>query len=431
MRTHFYSCRKTLDKTQWMKKEELQQLQMRKLKMLLRHAYENVPYYHELFRKSGFRPTDFGKLEDLQKIPVLRRSDLRSKLNELVARNVKKSELVSCKTSGTTATPLKFYQSKTEIPWYLAAEARGYSWARYKTGDKVIYLRILEPNDALARLMARITRFIRRWKLMGGYNLSEKSMLEFCSKNRNFKPDFVHGGGGPLNIFGVFLQENTQYSLRPKAVFSYGQQLLPDYRKMIEEAFRCKVYDIYSSTEVPYVAAQCGHHEGLHVAEENVFLEVEKDGEAAVPGEEGKVLLTSLNGYAMPFIRYDVGDRGKMFADDCPCGRGLLLFRPLGRTYEYFVHSDGTFTIFRDIQTVFEDLPIEDYQIVQQTLDEIAIRIVKRAGYTQAHTDFIMKKISLIVSDRVKIRVELVDSVPLIGFGKVPRFVSKIPTKYT
>jgi phenylacetate-CoA ligase len=143
------------------------------------------------------------------------------------------------------------------------------------------------------------------------------------------------------------------------------------------------------------------------------------------------VLLTSLNNLAMPFIRYDIGDRGKMFVDDCPCSRGLSLLRPIGRTYEYFVHSDGTFTIFRDLQTVFEDLPIEDFQIVQQSNDEIVIKIVKRVGYTNAHTDFILKKISLCFAKIARLRVELVDSLPLIGFGKVPHFVSKIPTKYT
>lgn len=170
---------------------------------------------------------------------------------------------------------------------------------------------------------------------------------------------------------------------------------------------------------------------GHHVTEENVHLEIEKDEEIAVPGEEGKVLVTNLNSFAMPFIRYDIGDLGKMLADDCPCGRGLSLFRPVGRTYEYFVHSDGTFTFFRDLKTVFEGLPIEDLQIVQQTHDEIAIRIVKRDGYTKAHTNFILKNVSLCISDIVKVKVELVDSVPLIGFGKVPHFVSKTPTKYT
>jgi len=104
-----------------MKKEELQQLQLQKLKVLLKHAYENVPYYHESFRKIGFRPTELTRLEDLHKIPVLQRSDLRYETNELLAKNIGKTEIVTCKTSGTTATPVEFYAATWTFPgtWQL------------------------------------------------------------------------------------------------------------------------------------------------------------------------------------------------------------------------------------------------------------------------------------------------------------------------
>jgi phenylacetate-CoA ligase len=356
---------------------------------------------------------------------------LRLKFNELVAGNAKNSELISRQTSGTTATPARFYRSNIDFTWDLAAELRGFGWAGFEIGAKLAYLRIFETNDELLSAKHRLIRSIIRWKSLGQYGLSEKAMASFCSEMSVFKPNYVMGCAGPTNIFAVFLLENNQFRIRPKAVFTYGETLLPHYRRTIEEAFKCKVHDWYGATELDSIAHQCGQHEGHHVTEENVFLEIEKDDEAAVPGEEGKVLLTNLNNFAMPLIRYDIGDLGKMLRDDCPCGRELSLFKPIGRTYEYFVHSDGAFTFLRDMKTVFEDLPIEDFQIVQQSCDEIVIKIVKRAGYTKAHTDFILKNSALIISRIVKVRVEVVDSVPLIGFGKVPHFVSKIPTKYT
>jgi phenylacetate-CoA ligase len=248
---------------------------------------------------------------------------------------------------------------------------------------------------------------------------------------RDFKPDYVHGGAGPTNILATFLLEHDQYSMHPKAVFTYGETLLPHYRKTIEEAFRCKIHDWYGSTETAYISGQCGQHKCHHVTDENILLEIEKDGEPAVPGEEGKVLLTNLNSLAMPFIRYDIGDLGKTSNDDCPCGRGLSLFTPVGRTYEYFAHSNGTFTFLRDLRTVFEDLPIRDFQVIQPSHDRIIIRILPKTGYAKTQTDFILKNVSLIISDIVKVKVELADSIPLTGFGKIPHFVSKIPSKYT
>lgn len=154
-----------------MKKKELQKLQMRKLGVLLRHAYENVPYYHESFKKNSFHPDDFRTFRDLQKIPILHRSELRLKSNALMARNAEKSELVSCKTSGTTATPVKFYRSNIDFTWDLAAELRGYSWAGFETGSKLVYIRLFEGrNDVLAGVKHRLRRSVIRWKLLGGYD---------------------------------------------------------------------------------------------------------------------------------------------------------------------------------------------------------------------------------------------------------------------
>ena len=424
-------CRNILEKTQWMEKEELKKLQTRKLKALLRHAYENVPYYHRILRNNGFLPTDFNRVEDMQKIPILKRSSLRLKPDELLTQNLEKRQIVACATTGTTATPLRFYLTKAETPWHVAAELRGYGWAGYKPGDKLVHIRRIRPGDVLTRPLDRLRRLMLRCKLLNTLNLSEKTLASFSLTLKKFKPDYVLGATGSTNILATFLLQNGTHRIRPRGVFTYGQQLLPHYRKAIEKAFNCKVYDRYGSTEVPQIASQCGSHKGHHVADENVLVEIEKDGEAAAPGEDGKVLITSLNGYATPFIRYDVGDTGRILRDECSCGRKLSLFSPIGRDNEYFVHSDGTFTFFRDVQTVFEDLPIKDFQIVQQTYDEIVIKIVPKQGYKQAHTDFILKNINLRIADIAKVRVKLVDSLPFTGFGKVRHFSSKIHTKYT
>jgi len=431
MRSRLHSCLGILEKTQWMKKGELQRLQVRKLKILLKHAYENVPYYHGTFKKNRFRPIDFSELRDLQKIPVLQRSSMHSKSEELLARNENKTDLISCRTNGTTATPVKFYRSKMDMTWGTASLIRGHGWAGYKTGAKLAYIRRVRPNDELARIDHRIRRFVNRSKLLNVHDLSEESMASFSRRLCGFEPDYVEGIAGPTNIYAVFLLENPRFRIRPKAVLTYGQTLLPHYRKNIERAFDCKVYDYYGSSEMSHVAAQCGQHEGHHINEENVLVEIEKDGEIAGPGEEGKVLLTNLNSFAMPFIRYDIGDSGKKLNDDCPCGRELSLFTPIGRVYEYFAHSNGTFTTFRDLQTFFEGLPIQNFQIVQESYDEIVIRIVRRTGYTQAHTNFILSNISFRIAKIANVRVELVDSLPFIGIGKVPHFLSKIPTEYT
>jgi phenylacetate-CoA ligase len=414
-----------------MEKEELKRLQVRKLRALLKHAYDNVPYYHRILRKNGFRPSDFNSLKDMQKIPILKRSSLRLEPQELLAHNLRKRQLVDCATSGTTATPLRFYLTKAETPWHTAAELRGQGWAGYRPGDKLVHIRRVRPGDVLAHPVERFKRLVMRCRLLNPLNLSEKTLASFSLTIQKFKPDYVLGAADFANMLATFLLQNGTRITSPRGVFTYGTQLFPRYRRTIEKAFNCRVYDCYGSTEVPWIASQCGSHRGHHVADENVFVEIERDGETAAPGEEGKVLATSLNGYATPFIRYDIGDTGSILRDECPCGRKLSLFSPNGRDYEHFVHSDGTFTIFRDVQTVFEDLPIKDFQIIQQTYDEIGIKIVPDRSYEQRHTDFILKNIRWHSSDIANVRVELVDSLPFVGFGKVRHFFSKLQTKYT
>ena len=423
-----YECRRFLEKTQWLKKEELQRLQFMRLRALLRHAYENVPYYHEVFRKANLRPDSFKSLEDLSKVPVLKKSVVRENLDKMVAKNFSAKNLVSWKTSGTTAAPLEFYRTKSDLSWAIGAELRGYSWAGYKIGDKVALIWRFAQEQTRA-FKFRISHLLKRNRILNVATISEGSMRSFAQRMHRTKPDFIRGYASSTNLFATFMLQNKHFKVCPKAVFTTGETLFPHYRRTIEEAFKCKVYDYYASNEMSHMAAQCGQHEGLHITEENVFLEIVKDDESASSGEEGKIVLTNLHNFGMPLIRYDVGDLGTVFSDTCSCGRELSLVKPVGRIYEYFADRNETFTYLRDFQTIFEDLPIQDFQVVQESRDEIVIKIVRRPGYSKAHTNFILKNVKYFGQSKVK--VELVNSIPLEKSGKIRHNVSKLSTKYT
>lgn len=425
-----YACRRSLEKTQWMKKRDLQRLQAEKMKALLTQAYENVPYYRKSFKEYDFHPSDFHGLMDLNRIPILKKAVIREEPEKLMAKNVPKWKMECWETSGTTAAPLHFYRSKVDVSWGVGAELRGYSWAGYEVGDKLVWLWRVSPQEYRS-LKFKLRHSLARTKILNVSTISEKSMASFAHILGVFQPDYIRGYAGSTNIFATFMLENSHFRIQSKAVFTTGETLIPHYRRTIEEAFKCKVYDIYGTNEFSHAATQCGHHSGLHVNEENVILEIIKDNEPASPEIEGKVLLTNLNNYAMPFIRYDIGDTGVLLADTCPCGRNHSLFKPHGRTYEYFFHSDGSFTILRDLQTVLEDLPIKDFQVVQESHDQILIKIVCSSEYTSAHTDFILENIRGVSSPTAEIKIELVDSIMPEKSGKVRHAVSKLSTKYT
>jgi phenylacetate-CoA ligase len=423
-----WACKNFLEKTQYLKKRELQRLQIKKLKALLTHAYAHVPYYHELFKNAGFRPEDLREVEDLRKIPILSRSALRKYSKKIIADNFAEKNMILQFTSGTTASPVGVYRSKEDLSWGVAAELRAYSWAGYKVGDRKALIWLIRPEDRRS-FRFKLRNLLLRTKILDVNCLSEKSMESFVRVLHRFKPKFIRGYPSSTSILAAFMLNNGCSSIKPKAVFTSGQTLLPNYRRVIEKAFGCKVYDYYASSEMSHIAAQCGQHEGLHVSDENIIVEVVKSEETTSRGEDGKILLTNLNNYAMPFIRYDIGDVGKILNDECSCGRDLTLLQVSGRTYEYFQNSDGSFTCLRDFQTVFEDLPIRDFQVIQETFDEILIKIVAEPGYTNAHTEFILRNIKS--SGKANIKIELVDSLPLGASGKVQHLVSKLKTNYT
>lgn len=422
--TSVYKREKYLVKTQWMKKRYIEQLQVKRLKSLLKYAYENVPYYNRAFKEASFEPSMFGCLEDLQRVPILKRSAISKNLDELRVKSCSE-ELFSWSTSGTTAVPISFYKTKTDLSWGLAAELRAYGWAGYKAGDKLaVVWRIHEQG-----LKLQLRNLLKRAKIFDVHTISEKSMEMFAKKMHRFQPKFLRGYAGSTNLFATFLEQNEHFKIQPEAVFTSAQTLRPHYRKNIEKAFNCRVYDCYGTNEVYFVAGQCGEHEGLHVAEENIFLEVVNDNEHVSAGEEGHILLTNLHSFAMPFIRYDIGDLGKIFPEICSCGRELKLVKPIGRSYEYFLNSDGSFTFLKDFNTFFEDIPIRDFQVVQESYDRITIRIAPKPGYNEHHSELISKHIKL--RGPAEIQIELVNSIAPGKSGKIQHVISKVPTKYT
>ncbi len=422
-----YQRRRYLERTQWLKRAELQRLQFERFRRLLNYAYENVPYYHELLKCEKLKPDDIRSLDDVRKIPILKKSTIRENAGKMLAIGFPKEEIVHTSTSGTTAAPLPFCRCRSDISWGVGAELRAYSWGDYEAGDKHGLIWIVKPSQARS-LRFRVKNVLLRGKILDVSYLSEGSMESFAGKLHQFKPRFIRGYCSATNMFASFLLKHKEFKVNPEVVFTSGETLLPEQKKTIEEAFGCKVLNYYASSEMSHIAAQCGEHEGLHVTDENVLLEVVKNGETVSAKEEGKILLTNLHNYAMPFIRYDIGDVGKIYHEPCSCGRELTLLNPAGRTYEYFVNGDGSFTCLRDFQVVFEGLPIRDYQIVQEDLDRIVVKIVPRPEYRREHTEFILRHIKAIGT--AVVRVELVGSLPLAETGKVKRFVSKIYSGY-
>jgi len=295
-----------LEKTQYLPREEINRLQIKNLRALIKHAYRTVPYYHRAFKETGLRPEDIKTIKDLKKLPVLNKVVIRQNFRDLISRDFPKSQLLSYQTGGT-GSPLKFFNTRDQRSWEIAAEYRAYSWAGYRLGDRC-FMFWGSPIDLgthtrrYVQIAKNVARLLERIVMVDPWVVSNRVLSRFAQMLKEFDPKIVRGYAGPVYIVARYLLENNIDDVRPKAVITGAETLFDPMRKTIERAFGCPVFDYYGTREVGAIAAECREHCGYHITAENVVLEFIREGEHVSCGENGAILITGLRNYGMPLI---------------------------------------------------------------------------------------------------------------------------------
>lgn len=420
-----------LDKTQWWSYSDLEKLQVKKLKNILRHADDNVPYYHQLFKKNDFDPDTVRSINDLNKLPILTKEIINKNFNDLYARNYRSKDFILSSTGGSTAAPMKFYIDKKWEACNIAAAYRSWSWAGYNLGDKMAYL-WSAPNDVeeSKRYKARLRDFFLKTIWLDAFTLTEDNLKKYVTTLTKFKPKVINTYASVIYIFSDYLNKMEITGVQPNAILTTSDMLYDYQRKTIENAFNCQVFDYYSGRDTTLQAAECQEHFGYHLSIENAVVEFMKGNEHVAIGETGNLIITDLCNYTMPFIRYEIGDLGVPSDEKCPCGRGLPIMKSLqGRTYDYILTSDGRLLagiFFHHILVHYEIQGIKEFQIVQETRDKVIIYIVKNE---KENTRDINRFISLIkgnVGEKVDVQLQYVDSIKRTPTGKLMHVISKI-----
>lgn len=421
-----------LEKTQWWSRSELERFQQEKLQALLKHTYENVPYYHKIFKKLELKPQDIKNGDNLQKLPILTKEHIRNNLDDLTAKNYSKEELIPSATGGSTGEPMRFFIDKEWDTWNTAAAYREWSWAGYNLGDKMAYL-WGAPQDLpnRAKLKAKIYNLIQRTIWLDAFNMTEKRLDEYVGILRKFKPKVINAYASAIYLMAQYMEKRGIDDIRPEAILTSCEVLFDYQRETIERAFGCEVFDYYSGRDTTLQAGECPEHSGYHLAIENAVIEFIKDDEHVSPGELGKIMITDLSNYAMPFIRYEIGDLGAPSDDMCSCGRGLpLMEKVVGRVTDIITTKEGKHIHGEFFTHLFYDTRgIKQFQFIQKTKDYAILRIVKGENYLQTELDTIIEKIYEQCGD-MKIDVEFVESIPLTRSGKYRFTISEVEIEF-
>ena len=414
-------------KTQWLPPEELEELQNKRLQIIIKHAYENVPYYRRIFDERGLKPEDIQTKEDLKLLPVLTKDDVRKHFNELTAKNFRKFRPTLNHTSGSTGEPLSYYIDRDLSTLIQATVWRHWSWCGIKHGEPIAVFRgtLIDEFGKKRQCYYKVEGNQIHFST---FEMDEKIMTEYVKKLNEIKPALIRGYPASLEILARFIKEKNLNVHSPKAIHTSSEVVLPEQRKIIENAFGAPLFDWYGHGESTICAGDCEYHKGLHLNLDFGYTEFIKTKETEKMKDVYNIISTSLWNFSMPLIRYNTEDLALLDNSKCLCGRGLPLIKKIiGRQADIIVGINGvqvspsSFVHFWKYKVANKLLGILYAQIVQEEKDLIRVKLV--GSKRKENEQLIRKQLNMLLGD-MKIEFGYIPNIPT---GQKWRFtVSKI-----
>ena len=402
---------------------KLDEIQRKKLQDLLKHAYEHVPYYRRLFSSAGVDPTAIKTVEDLARIPTTNKLTLQSlSPEEILARGIKVDQCVTDVTSGSTGIPLQVYFSQRD---YLI---RSLSFIRtfMELGYKLTHRQALVCD----------TRFVNDrtyWFQRLGILRKQYIPVQFALDRQiqillDYRPHFIHGYPQSLAIIAEELLKRGIDRLSPVMVCTGAELAGQKTREKINSAFGVEMADSYATIESGMIAWQCRALKGYHINIDNVVLEFLRDGRPARPDEPGRVAVTNLHSYAMPIIRYELGDVCIPSDGLCPCGNPLPLMTVVeGRIDDMVKTPSGKVVSPNAITNAMEAIEgIGQFRVIQEEQDRIAVEIVAGNGFSQDTPLRTKNLLGELIGDGMCIEVRTVSEISKEHTGKIRAVISKV-----
>ncbi len=414
-------------------REDIVAFQNEGVRRLIAHAYHRVPYYRALFERSGIKSDDIRTVADLRNVPTTDKRDLQPlPVDEVVARGVDPARLVAHRTSGSSGEPFTIRRTWIEERLLAAFRLRALHQFGLRPRDRRAIVVLVRPADLADHQLPQLI-----FQAVGLYRHTAVDCLlepeEIVSALRRLRPDVLTGSPGVLSQIAPSVGDDDRRLIHPRFVAVGGEVLTPLMRRQISDAFRAPVFETYGSHEFNLLAWQCKDTGEFHVCDDAVVLEVLKDGRPAAVGERGEVVATSLHSFAMPLIRYRLGDLVTKGAETCPCGQPFSVIRAIqGRMIDYFPLSDGrALHPYEIVSIVIRDAPwIRQYRLLQEREDRIVLQVVPVTTPSAADLALLEDRVAKLVGREVAFVVALVPQIALEPGGKFRVSRSLVSSRY-
>lgn len=398
--------------------DEIRQFQARALHDLVLHAARTVPHYSEALARHGVTASTIRSVEDLQRLPILEKDEVRRRPERFWSSAAKGSYTIN--TSGTTGSPLRVRVSRRALlrnyaHYYRLRERLGIG-ARERSATFAGRM-IVEPER-------RTTPFWRhnlpaRTILYSTYHLSEDNIPAYLERLQRQQPALIFAYPSAISAVARVLRDHSEMEIRPRAIIASCETLLPHHRSVVEEAFGCAVTDFYGSAEMSAFVAQC-ERGSYHAWATYGICEVVVGDRPARPGEAGDLVTTSFVNDAMPLLRYRTGDVAVM-GEDCGCGLPFPTLQQIGgRRDDVLTTPDGR-QVGR-LDPAFKGLADDAFseaQIVQVALDRVVLRYVPGTRFHPGAVEQVQQELRSRLGPSVNVEAKAVSALPRGPSGKL------------
>lgn len=401
---------------QTLTREQLLGKQRKDLSAIIDHAFTNVPFYREKYAQAVRNETNELAVGSL---PILHKDEVIQHRDEMLARGFDRSRLRIGNTGGSTGKPVSFHYDAYKGELMRAGMCRSYMASGWKPGQKILNFwgarQDIKGGSSFGKM---VNDAIAAEKTIAAYEYTEAQLHDWANTIRSYQPVLLQG-------YASILAELARYVLDHKirmpdmllGVFSTAEVLYGWQRALMEQAFQCKVFNQYGSREIPNIACEC-RHGNQHVFTDMVYLESLKIG------SEDRLIITSLTNRVMPFIRYEIGDSGRLKEGICTCGspfpmmemglcrsNDIIKTRSGKRIYpSYFIHLLDGLT------------DIKQYQFIQSEPDKITLNLVSPSGLSSEAMSSLGARVRKEVDENMVLEINHVDEIKRTLSGK-HRFV--------
>lgn len=378
-----------ISKLEYLRKSEIESYQLTKLNLLLEYAYTNIPYYRNILNNIGIGNKGINTLDELKKFPITRKEDLRNNYSLFISEKPVTYSIGS--TSGSTGEPLVYRKSYNSNVIEMALVLRFEKNMGIKIGDSKLLIWGGIEMDPYKKLKRYIKNYIYNYDYYNNYNVNLKKLSKLVDKL--YKKHYVYYRSYPSTmaiIANEINNRNEEFNNYPKAISVSVETLMKSDRAIIEKVFGKILYDQYGCGEVNSIAFECSEHQGLHHAFEHSIIEVLDDNDN--DSKSGRLIITNLDNYAMPLIRYENGDIITLAEYECTCGRESMLISEIqGRIFDKIVGTNGKIVHggFFDDLILKSNAEINKWQIVQSDIDCLKLYYISKNDISFSSKNYI------------------------------------------